>query len=114
MIWDPLCNCLNFNSIALPARVGMGLGGQEAATTASDATPNGEALAWAVVVGLGFPVVEDRVEGVGGRPRAVLTHEPPGERALRRTKAWPPEAVEGIPCRALAMRRAKGLCSGSS
>jgi hypothetical protein len=36
-------------------------GGKDAATTASEATPNGEALAWAVVVGLGFQAIEDSI-----------------------------------------------------
>jgi hypothetical protein len=44
---NPLANrfvsALNFNWIPLPARGGKGLGGQEAATAASDATPDGEA-----------------------------------------------------------------------
>jgi hypothetical protein len=39
----------------------MGLGGHPAATTASDATPRGEALVW-VVVGLGFQAIDDSIE----------------------------------------------------
>jgi hypothetical protein len=41
MIRVALRKWLNFNSIPLLARVGMGLGGHPAATTASDATPRG-------------------------------------------------------------------------
>jgi hypothetical protein len=72
----------SFKAIPLPARVGVGLGWRTAATTtgargrgsgagnsislgehpaattASDATPNGEALG-VVVVGLGFQMIED-------------------------------------------------------
>jgi hypothetical protein len=35
------------------------MGGHPAAATASDATPNGEALAWVVLFGLGFQAIED-------------------------------------------------------
>ena len=37
----------------------ISLGGHPAATTASDATPTGEALACVVVVGLGVQAIED-------------------------------------------------------
>jgi hypothetical protein len=40
----------------------MGLGGHPAATTASGATPRGEALVWVVVVGLGFQAIDDSIE----------------------------------------------------
>jgi hypothetical protein len=59
MIRMELCKRLNFNWIRLPAGGGMGLGGHPAATTASDATPDGEVLARVVVVGLGFQAIED-------------------------------------------------------
>ena len=52
---------MSFNAIPLPARAGTGLGGHAANSTASDATPDGEALAWAVVVGLGFQAIEDSI-----------------------------------------------------
>jgi hypothetical protein len=45
---------------------GVSLGGQAAATAASDTAPDGEALVLEVVVGLGFQVIEERVEGAGG------------------------------------------------
>ena len=51
------------------------LGGQEAAATGSDATPDGEALVLAVVVGLRFQVIEDGVEGAGGWQRVVKGEE---------------------------------------
>jgi hypothetical protein len=35
--------------------------GRPATTTASDATPNGEALDWVVVVGRGFEAIEDSI-----------------------------------------------------
>jgi hypothetical protein len=110
----------------------MGLSWQVAATTASDATPDGGALVGVVVVGCGFRAIEDGVEGAGGRLRAVLGEEfmeeplavstgadgedveTAGEGALRRTKAWPSEAVKGMPRWAVAMRGAKRLCMGSS
>jgi hypothetical protein len=66
MVRVPLCKCLNFNAIRLPTGAGMGLGWHPAAIAVPDAAPNGEALVWVVVVGLGFPVVEDSVEGAGG------------------------------------------------
>jgi hypothetical protein len=46
--------------------------GQDAGTATSDATPDGEVLALVVVVGLGFEMIEDGVEGAGGRERVVL------------------------------------------
>ena len=51
-----------------------------------------------LAIGLGADG-EDVVTSVGG--------------ALRRTKVWPSEAVKGMPCRAMAMRGAKGsrICS---
>jgi hypothetical protein len=61
MIRVPLCKLFNFKWIRVPARVGMGLVGQEAATTAPDATPNGEALVRVVMVGRGFQVIEDSI-----------------------------------------------------
>jgi hypothetical protein len=51
------------------------LGGQEAVATASDATPDGEALVLAVVVGLSFQVIEDGVKGAGGRQGVVKVEE---------------------------------------
>jgi hypothetical protein len=39
----------------------ISLGGQAGAAPASDATTDGEALAWAVVVGLGFQAIEDSI-----------------------------------------------------
>ena len=51
------------------------LGGEDAATAGSDATPDGEALVGVVVVGLGFQVIEDGVEGARGRQRFVLGEE---------------------------------------
>jgi hypothetical protein len=51
------------------------VGGDEAATTASDATPDGEALVALVVVGLGFEVIEDGVEGTGGWQGVELSVE---------------------------------------
>ena len=104
------------------------LGGQEAAATGSDATPDGEALVLAVVVGLGFQVIEDGVEGAGGGQGVVQVEEfveeplavgggadgedveAAGEGTARRTKAWPSEAVKGMPRRAMSMRGARGLC----
>jgi hypothetical protein len=69
----------------MPARAGTGttgagnqgpgtgnsisLGGHPAATRASDAAPNGEALVRVVVVGLGLQAIEDGVEGAGGKQR---------------------------------------------
>jgi hypothetical protein len=53
----------------------VGLSGQVAATTASDTTPDGEALARVVVVGLGFQVIEVSVGGAGGREGAGLGEE---------------------------------------
>jgi hypothetical protein len=61
MIPAGLYKCLNFNAVLLPARVGTGLGGHPAVTMASDATPNGEALAWVVVVGRGLQAIEDSI-----------------------------------------------------
>ena len=58
---------LNFNWIRVPGRVGMGLGGQPVSSAASEAAPDGEALVWVVVVGLGFQTIEDSVEGGGCR-----------------------------------------------
>jgi hypothetical protein len=46
--------------------------GHDAGATASDATPDGEALVLVFVVGLGFEVIEDRVESAGARERVVL------------------------------------------
>lgn len=40
----------------------ISLRGHPAATTASEATPSGEALAWVVVVGLGFQAIDDSIE----------------------------------------------------
>ena len=65
----------------------MGLSGQEAATATSDATPNGEAVSWVVVVGLGFRAIEDSVEGAGGWQRAVLGEEFMEERLAAGTGA---------------------------
>ena len=73
----------------------MDLGGHPAAVTASDGAPNGDALVWVVVVGLGFHAIEDGGEGAG-------------EEALRREKAWLWEAKRGMPRWAMAMRGAKG------
>ena len=123
----------DFNKLAFwIGEVEENLGRQEAATAVSDATPNGEALVGAAgVVGLGFQVIEDSVEGAGARQGVVLGEEfmeeplaiglgADGEDvvtsvggALRRTKVWPSEAVKGMPCRAMAMRGAKGsrICS---
>jgi hypothetical protein len=56
-----LCKRLNFNWIRLPAGVGTGVGGHPAATTASDATPHVEALAWVVVVGRGLQAIDDSI-----------------------------------------------------
>ena len=67
MIRAELRKRFSFNWIRLPARVDMCSGGKDAATTASEATPNGEAMGWVVVVGLGFPAIEDSVLGAGGR-----------------------------------------------
>ena len=58
----PFCKFLTFNAIRLSARAGMGLGGHPAGTTASGATPRGEALVWVVVVGLGFQAIDDSME----------------------------------------------------
>jgi len=49
--------------------------GHPAATTASDATPDGKVLVLVVVVGLGFEVIEDSVESAGGREGVVLGEE---------------------------------------
>lgn len=62
----PLRKRLYFKWIRLPAGAGMGLGGQTGATTASDASPNGEAPVGVVVVGLDLQAIEDSVEGAGG------------------------------------------------
>ena len=62
-----MCKCPNFNWIPLLARVGIGLGGHPAVTRASDATARGEAMVWALVVGLGFRAIEDSVEGAGAK-----------------------------------------------
>jgi hypothetical protein len=49
------------------------LGGHDAGgITASDAMPDGEALVLVFVVGLGFEVVEESVEGAGAREGVVL------------------------------------------
>jgi hypothetical protein len=49
------------------------LGGRDAVgITASDAMPDGEALVLVFVVGLGFEVIEDRVESAGAREGVVL------------------------------------------
>ena len=40
----------------------ISLRGQPAGTTASGATPRGEALVWVVVVGLGFQAIDDSIE----------------------------------------------------
>jgi hypothetical protein len=61
MIRMELCKRLNLNWIRLWAEVGMGLGGHPTDTTASDATPDGEALAWVVVVGRGLQAIEDSI-----------------------------------------------------
>jgi hypothetical protein len=69
MIRMEFCKRLNFNWIRLPGARGRGPGagnsidpgGRPAATTASDATPNGEALAWVVVVGRGLQAIEDSI-----------------------------------------------------
>ena len=50
----------------------VGLVWQDGAITASDAMPDGEALVLVFVVGLGFEVIEDGVEGAGARERVVL------------------------------------------
>jgi len=50
----------------------VGLVWQDGTITASDATPDGEALVLVFVVGLGFEVIEDRVESAGARERIVL------------------------------------------
>jgi hypothetical protein len=68
----------------------MGLGGQTAATAGTDATPDGGALVWVVVVGLGFRAIEDGVEGARGGPQ---------------------KAVKGMPRWAMPMRGAKGKCN---
>jgi hypothetical protein len=47
----------------------------DAATTASNAAPDGEVLVLGVVVGLGFEVIEDGVEGTGGGEGVVLDVE---------------------------------------
>jgi hypothetical protein len=49
--------------------------GHTAATAASDATPDGEALVLVVMIGLGFQVIENSVESAGGRKRIVLGEE---------------------------------------
>jgi hypothetical protein len=54
------------------AGISISLGRHPAVTTASGATPDGEAVACVVVVGLGFRVIED---SAGGRQRAVLGEE---------------------------------------
>ena len=97
MIRAPLCKRLNFNWIRVSARVGEGLRWHPAATTASGAMSNGEALVGAVVVVLGFQATEDRVKGAGGR-----------------RGRWPSEAVNGIRRWAMAMKGAKGLCIGAA
>jgi hypothetical protein len=56
-----LCKRLNFNWIRLPAGIGMGVGGHLAATTAYGANPNGEALAWVVVVGCGLQAIDGSI-----------------------------------------------------
>jgi hypothetical protein len=43
------------------AGISISPGGHPAVTTASGATPDGEAVAWVVVVGLGFRVIEDSI-----------------------------------------------------
>jgi hypothetical protein len=61
MIRLELCKRLNFNWIRLPVGIGMGVGGHPAATTTYGANPNGEALAWVVVVGRGLQVTDDSI-----------------------------------------------------
>jgi hypothetical protein len=66
----------DFDKLALGiGEVEEDLVGHDAATTASDATPDGEALVLLVAVGLGFEVIEDGVEGAGARERIVLDEE---------------------------------------
>jgi hypothetical protein len=50
----------------------VGLVRQDSGITASDAMPDGEALVLVFVVGLGFEVIEERVEGAGAREGIVL------------------------------------------
>jgi hypothetical protein len=50
----------------------VGLVWQDGGITASDAMPDGEALVLVFVVGLGFEVIEDGVEGAGAREGVVL------------------------------------------
>jgi len=66
----------DFDKLALGiGEVEEDLIGHTATTAASDATPDGEALVLVVMMGLGFQVIENRVESAGGRKRVVLGEE---------------------------------------
>jgi hypothetical protein len=73
--WRPAATTTGAGGQGPGAGNSISLGGHPAATTASDATPNGEALAWVVVVGLGFQTIEDCIgsppnPGIAGQNRA--------------------------------------------
>jgi hypothetical protein len=83
MVRTPVCKCLNFNWIRLPAGSAWDCAGSRATTTASDTT-RGEAPAWAVVFGLDFQAItEDGVEGAGGRRPERSQNAPIGGRGRR-------------------------------
>ena len=86
---------MKLSSILLPARAGMGLAWHPAGRVVWGEEFREEPLA--VVTGVDGEDVETAGEG-----------------ALRRTKAWPPEAVKGMSRWPMAMRGAKGWCIGSS